>query len=98
MPKLKDPQLVILSAAAQRDGGAALPLSKSLKIKDAAITKTLDSLRRQGLLEERPGLDFPLHSSGTGLETAHAGAVCAAPPGLIAGRQVVQDRAPCAVD
>ena len=54
MPKLKDPQLVILSAAAQRDGGAALPLSKSLKIKDAAITKTLDSLRRQGLLEERP--------------------------------------------
>jgi hypothetical protein len=54
MPKLKDTQLVILSAAAQRDSGAALPLSKSLKIKGAAVTMTLDSLRKQGLLEEKP--------------------------------------------
>jgi hypothetical protein len=54
MPKLTDAQLVILSAAAQRDGGAALPLPKSLKIKGAAVTKTLDRLRKQGLLEEKP--------------------------------------------
>lgn len=54
MPKLKDTQLVILSAAAQRDGGGALPLPKSLKIKGAALAKTLDQLRKQGLLEEKP--------------------------------------------
>jgi DNA-binding MarR family transcriptional regulator len=54
MPKLNDSQLVILSAAAQRDDGAVLPLSKSLKIKGAALTKTLDQLRKQGLLEEKP--------------------------------------------
>ena len=57
MPKLKDSQLVILSAAAQRDGGEALPVPKSPKIKGAAVTKTLDSLRKQGLLEEQPAPD-----------------------------------------
>ena len=54
MPRLTDTQLVILSAAAQREGGAALPLPKSLRIKGAALTKTLESLRRKGLLEEKP--------------------------------------------
>jgi hypothetical protein len=54
MPKLKDSQLVILSAAAQRDGGGALPVPRSLKIKGAALAKTLDQLRNQGLLEEKP--------------------------------------------
>ena len=54
MPKLTDSQLVILSAAAQRDGGAALPLPKSLKFKGAAVTRMLNGLRQQGLLEEKP--------------------------------------------
>ena len=54
IPKLTDSQLVILSAAAQRDGGVALPLPKSLKIKGATVTKTLEGLCQQGLLEERP--------------------------------------------
>jgi len=54
MPKLTDSQLVILSAAAQRDGGAALPLPKSLKFKEAAVTRMLNDLRQQGLLEEKP--------------------------------------------
>ncbi len=36
MPKLTDTQLVILSAAAQRDGGTVLPLPESLKINKAA--------------------------------------------------------------
>ncbi len=54
MPKLTDTHLVILSAADQREGGAVLPLPRSLKIKGAAVTKTLDGLRKQGLLEERP--------------------------------------------
>ncbi len=54
MAKLTDTQLVILSAAAQREGGAALPLPKSLKIKGGAVTKTLEGLRKKGLLEEQP--------------------------------------------
>ena len=54
MAKLTDSQLVILSAAAQRENGAVLPLPKLLKIKGAAINKTLDSLRKKGLLEEKP--------------------------------------------
>ena len=54
MAKLTDTQLVILSAAAQRKGGAVLPLPKSLKIKSSAVTKTLDRLRKRGLLEEKP--------------------------------------------
>jgi len=54
MPKLTDTQLVILSAAAQRDDRAVLPLPNSLKIKGAAVAKTLESLIKKGLLEEAP--------------------------------------------
>jgi len=54
MPKLTDTQLVILSAAAQREGGAVLPLPKSLKITGAAVTKTLTGLHKKDLLEEMP--------------------------------------------
>ncbi len=54
MPKFTDTQLVILSAAARRQDGAVLPLSKSLKIKDGAVTKTLEGLRTKGLLNEKP--------------------------------------------
>ena len=54
MPKLTDSQRVILSAAARRQDGAVLPLSKSLKIKGGAVTKTLEGLRKKGLLEEKP--------------------------------------------
>ncbi len=54
MPKLTDTQLVILSAAAQRQDRAVLPLPKSLKIKGAAVTKTLEGLRKKGLLDEKP--------------------------------------------
>ncbi len=54
MPKLTDTQLVILAAAARRQDGAVLPLPKSLKIKGVAVTKTLEGLRKKGLLEEKP--------------------------------------------
>ena len=54
MPKLTDSQLVILSAAARRQDSTVLPLPKSLKIKDGAVTKTLEGLRKKGLLEEKP--------------------------------------------
>ncbi len=54
MPKLTDTQLVILSAAAQRQDGSALPLPKSLRIKGGAVTKTLEGLCKKGLLKKNP--------------------------------------------
>jgi len=54
MPKLVDTQLVILSAAAQRDGGAALPLPKSVKLQGGAVNHVLKSLLNKGLLSEQP--------------------------------------------
>ena len=50
--KLTDTQLVLLSAAAQRDTKALLPVPKSLKAKGAALTRTIDKLLRHGLIEE----------------------------------------------
>ena len=56
--KLTDTQLVILSAAAQRDDRAVLPLPKSLKANKAAAARVLKSLIAKQLIEERPaGLD-----------------------------------------
>ena len=55
MPKLTDTQLVILSAAAQRDDRAVPPLPKSLKTRGGATTSVLRSLVKKGLLEEKPG-------------------------------------------
>ena len=54
MPKLTDTDLVILSAAARRGDRAALPLPKALGIKGKAATRTLDGLRKKGLLDEKP--------------------------------------------
>ena len=53
MTKLTDTQRVILSAAANRRDGAALPLPKSVKAKGRALAATLEGLRQKGLLEER---------------------------------------------
>lgn len=54
MPKLTDTQLVILSAAAQRDGGAVLPLPASLTINKGAAAAVLKSLVKRGLIAEQP--------------------------------------------
>ena len=51
MTKLSDTQAVILSAAAQRDDGAVLPLPETLKIKGGAVDKVLGSLKAKGLIE-----------------------------------------------
>lgn len=51
---LSDTQLVILSAAAKRSSNALLPFPKSLRAKDAALTKAIGKLERCGLIEERP--------------------------------------------
>jgi hypothetical protein len=51
MTRLSDTQLVILSAAAQRDDGAVLPLPDTLKIKGGAVAKVLGSLKTKGLID-----------------------------------------------
>ena len=53
MPKLTDTQLVILTAAAQRNDGAVLPLPKTLKANKGAVANTLKSLIKRGLIAER---------------------------------------------
>jgi hypothetical protein len=53
MIKLSDIQAVILSAAAQRDDGAVLPLPDSLKVKGGAVGKVLGSLKARGPIEHQ---------------------------------------------
>jgi hypothetical protein len=50
MTKLSDTQLVILSAAGQRDDLSVLPLPDSLTLKGGALNKVMDSLRNRGLI------------------------------------------------
>jgi hypothetical protein len=54
MPKLTDTQLVILSAAAQRNDGVLFPLPKSLKLNKGTLTAVMNNLLKQGLVSERP--------------------------------------------
>ena len=51
MSKLTDTQLLILSTAAQRDGGSAFPL---VKLRGGAVNHVLRSLLKKGLLDEQP--------------------------------------------
>lgn len=51
--KLSDTQLVILSAAAQRDDGSLLPFSGTLTVKGAALSKVVETLSKRKLIEER---------------------------------------------
>jgi hypothetical protein len=53
MTRLSDTQLVILSAASQREDGAVLPLPNSLKINGGAVDKVLGSLKAKDLIEHR---------------------------------------------
>jgi hypothetical protein len=54
MAKLTDLQLVLLSAAAQRDGSSLLPLPKRLKIEPGALTRVLKGLLKKKLVAEQP--------------------------------------------
>jgi hypothetical protein len=53
MTRLSDTQLVILSAAAQRDDLSVLPLPDSLALKGGALNKVLGSLKAKGLIEHQ---------------------------------------------
>jgi DNA-binding MarR family transcriptional regulator len=70
MTKLSDTQLVILSAASQREDGAVLPLT--IDLKGGALQKVLTSLERKGLIARRgePRGDDPppLRITRAGLE------------------------------
>jgi hypothetical protein len=50
MTRLSDTQLIILSAASQRDDLSVLPLPETLKIKGGAVAKVLGSLKAKGLI------------------------------------------------
>jgi hypothetical protein len=50
MTRLSDTQLVILSAAAQREDLSVLPLPDGLTLKGGALNKVMDSLRNRGLI------------------------------------------------
>jgi hypothetical protein len=50
MTRLSDTQLVILSAASQRNDGAVLPLPETLKLRGGAEQKVLAGLRKRGFV------------------------------------------------
>ena len=52
--QLTDTQRITLSAAAQREDGAILPLPTSLKARGAAVTNLVNSLHKKGLVAEQP--------------------------------------------
>jgi len=70
MIKLSDTQAVILSAAAQRDDGAVLPLPETLKIKGGALDKVLGSLKAKGLIDH---LGIPRGDDAPPLRITRAG-------------------------
>jgi hypothetical protein len=51
--KLSDSQLVILSAAAQRDDRSLLPFPQNLTVKGAALGKIIETLCKRKFVEER---------------------------------------------
>jgi hypothetical protein len=108
MTKLSDSQAVILSAAAQLDDGAVLPLPETLKIKGGAVDKVLGSLKSKGLIDRQgtPRGDDPpplrITRAGLqaiGVETEDDGPEGATPgdtgePSADAGVQAVDAHAP----
>ena len=57
MPKLSETQAVLLSAAAARADLNVLPAPDTLKVKGAALERTLNAMLRGGLLTERAAKD-----------------------------------------
>jgi hypothetical protein len=74
MTRLSDTQLVILSAAAQREDLSVLPLPDSLTLKGGALNKVMGSLKAKGLIDHQSvpcGDDPPpLRITRAGLEAS----------------------------
>ena len=54
VPKLSDTQAVLLAAAAARSDLSVLPAPETLKLKGAALERTLKALLARGLIAEAP--------------------------------------------
>ena len=54
VPKLSDTQAVLLAAAAARPDLSVLPAPETLRLKGAALERTLKALRARGLITEAP--------------------------------------------
>ena len=54
VPKLSDTQAVLLAAAAARPDLSVLPAPETLRLKGAALERTLKALRARGLIAEAP--------------------------------------------
>ena len=54
VPKLSDTQAVLLAAAAARSDLSVLPAPETLRLKGAALERTLKALLGRGLIAEAP--------------------------------------------
>ena len=52
MPKLSHKQLLLLAAAAKRTDGSVLPPPATLRLRDAALDRSLKALLGRGLITE----------------------------------------------
>lgn len=53
-PKLNDLQLILLSTAAQRDGGNVFPVADSIAKDEERVRKAIPPLLKRGLVDEQP--------------------------------------------
>ena len=65
VPKLSDTQAALLAAAAARSDLRVLPAPETLKLKGAALERTLQALLRRGLIAEAAEHDRPSSGSDT---------------------------------
>jgi hypothetical protein len=69
MSRLTSSQRIILSTAANREGGSVLPLPESIKVKGTA----LEALRHKGFLAEKEGQRETLVITDAGLQAIGLG-------------------------
>jgi Protein of unknown function (DUF3489) len=68
VPKLSDPQAVLLAAAAARADLSVLPAPETLRLKGAALQRTLKALLARGLIAEDPMKVSAKRSKWAGLD------------------------------
>jgi Protein of unknown function (DUF3489) len=86
VPKLSQKQLLLLTAAAGRPDGKVLPAPETLRLRDAALDRTLKALLDGGLITELPGRRRVRKSNWAGpdSETRPRGRLVITPAGLAA--------------
>ena len=66
MPKLSDTQAVLLAAAAAREDLSVLPPPETIRLKGAALDRTLRALAARGLIAEAAAVGRPKRSKWAG--------------------------------